>query len=443
MSLWGEVLRQYNGTGNIQFGNQSHECAFEAAQFRDSEMRLRCVLDSSEGLQASIENRKTGQIHLSGQLDDNKPFISEGPAINIRSSMRFPGSSELVFAPHSHSTIRVGDLSWNGKAELRFALTNFLFIGTELDEHQKLTILPLTIRGTTVTIAKTADYADRLASIEAKHAIDVTCEARLSVENPDEIDKAKSLIADLCELLTFARGTLISSPYFDVVSSDDTVVYSEHRSAITRPYVTDPVIDPRTIEDTKTFVESVYDRYVELEAIYQLVKVVHIFVDVRHSGFIETRGLALIGIFEHLVEIFVGQNGCDTIIDAPTLKQRRKELKDQTAELVGKLFPTLNDEQLGEVVGRMLDFNNCPLRNKLASLIAHFRVPIADGEIDTFIKTRNRLVHTLAFGTAEPAAEFRKMIELLDKLLLRMFGYEGYYINAETKERQLLRSDGS
>ena len=87
-----------------------------------------------------------------------------------------------------------------------------------------------------------------------------------------------------------------------------------------------------------------------------------------------------------------------------------------------------------------------------------FQIPISESDISDFKASRDRLVHYAEFATQNPASnlnwrqatafqnllnpavtELQWMTYFMDRLLLSMLGYQGYFINAVTFEREELR----
>jgi hypothetical protein len=443
-----EIVRIYRGKGQLLHGNFSDTpvtCSFKAVQFQNGNIRLDCSLRFLDIVRSLRVSGPLVNITFRGITKDGKVLLIEGAmfnsnwSINIRNGRVKP--TVITYLLQNETGCQVGETQWDGEANVRFGLTNFHFIGTEVETvgtQSRLGLLPLEISGRTFMIRQFDDYEKRIDKIEQEERTAITCEGTVHLQDPSEITAVTASLDNLCKLLTLARGTLVSWLYLDVLSPHGGILYTVHRPAVTRPYVTDALIDPRVPKDTKIFVEAVYERYVELDPIYQLTKVIHTYVDVRSSGFLETRGLALVVLTEYLAGIFAKQTSRETIVDDQTFKERQEQLEAKIHQLVSEVFPDIKSDQAQAMAAKAKGFNYRSLRSKLGKLRKQFKVPITEEEIEKFVETRNSLAHTMVFRTDDYVAEFRWMVNLLDKILLRMLGYSGHYINALTNERELL-----
>jgi hypothetical protein len=76
--------------------------------------------------------------------------------------------------------------------------------------------------------------------------------------------------------------------------------------------------------------------------------------------------------------------------------------------------------------GKMAALKRRSFRRRLSELAREYRVPMGD-EIGQIVKARNSLVHEAAFSSDDHWREYLLLLNALDKILLRMLGYEGPY----------------
>ncbi len=445
LSSYGEIIRLYKGEGQLeQLNVGSFECSFEVAQFYNGDIRLKCEFSNENHPPMGIISQLSGNIRLSGTTSDGRSVIIEENLLQTRISSFFgqARSLELLYVISGASRLRVGKPEWGEKAEIQFGIANFFFMGSETQEvapnSWKLSLLPLDLHGKSITIKQISEYDERMKSIKALKSVSLTCHAQVEIHGFDEIEVVEATINRLCKLLSVARGTLVSWLYYDIVSPEGAIIYSEHFPAITRSYAGGPLIEDVLSEDTQRFIETAYSKYLELDPAYQLNRVIHAWVDIRSDSFLETRALALISLIEYLSGKFASISGRATVIDENIFEQYREDIERGVRQLLTTVIPNLSANNAATMAAKSRSFNYRSLRSKLTSLLRHFDVPISNDEIGDFVETRNRLVHYMEFRTENPTAEFFQMVHLVDRLLLKMLGYSGQYVNTTTFERDNL-----
>jgi hypothetical protein len=445
LSNYGEIIRLYKGNGQLAQPNVgSFYCTFEVSQFHNGDIRVLCEFSDDTSPPIGIVKQLTGNIKLNGVTNDGSSVIIEGNVLQTKISSFFgqSGSLELLYLITGNSRLKVGQVQSGEKTRVRFGIVNFFFWGTESQEiapnSWKLSLLPLDLHGKKITIQQITQYDEQKKSIEALKGINVTCYAEVEVQTFAEIESVETIISCLCQLLTVARGTMVSFLYYDILAENGSVIYSEHYPAITRNYSSGELLEDVQPEDTKRFIETAYDKYLALDSVYQLHRVIHAWVDNRSTTFLETRALAVVVLIDYLSGKYATVSGRATIIDESSFEQYREEIEKKVRELLLTIIPNLSRAEADSMGVKSRSFNYRSFRNKLTKLLRHFEVPISEIEINDFIETRNHLVHYMEFRTENPADEFRQMVHLVDRLLLKMLGYSGRYVNTATYERDML-----
>jgi hypothetical protein len=247
----------------------------------------------------------------------------------------------------------------------------------------------------------------------------------------------------LCHLLSIARGTRVNWIFYTALNIKGGLIYSEHQPRITRPYTPNSPIHPEGIEDTKSFVEVAYKGYDEIDSIYQGNRIVNLYTQTRlESAFIETRGLILVSLVDHILGVFAKGKEHETIMDPQLFSGRnKKKLRRRIGDVVQEIFPDLDKNQIKEMKYKTAGFNYRSLNSKFTDIINEYDAPINDEEVRAFVKIRNDLVHQATFTENEAASEYFQILNMLDRLLLSMLGYEGYYLNVTNNEREPLKPD--
>jgi hypothetical protein len=113
---------------------------------------------------------------------------------------------------------------------------------------------------------------------------------------------------------------------------------------------------------------------------------------------------------------------------------------DKTAGLVRKALKNaaqLRPEEYDEVVGKLGELRRRSFARLLTELLEEFQVPPSGSErpklVERIVESRNSLVHRGEFITPPPARatpEYLELVGLLDRIILRMLGYDGEFLDA-------------
>jgi hypothetical protein len=439
-----DFVCRYSGTGQLHFeDHRSLECTFEATQHQNGGLRLRCELPNSskrtDGIRLfeDIPNRLTGMTNDGRKLNFSGPFVNVFHSYSSRTDIR-----RVAYVAHGRSRLRLGTFPTKGQVTMRFAVCNFQFFGT-IPEHferdnregDRMSILPINIEGQEISFQQVSNCDEVIEQLKIHGGARITCLAHVKVTKPDDRESILSQFDNLCWILSLARCNLVTWLYFDVVRGDGTVSYSEHRPTITRSFVSDYLVDWLPPLTTVDFVESAFPRYADLAPVYELNKVVPLYLDIRSNQvFLETRALMLVALLDYLCNRFfkVSDDHESTIVNEEVFKESLDGLEERVRETLQDIFPHLSLDKIDKMVGNIRGLNYPTFRYQLREICKYFDVPTNSRERNRVVETRNKLVHYSTFCTSDPSREYRKLLHLLDKLLLRMVGYRGEYVNAVT-----------
>jgi len=439
-----QPVRQYRGVGILRHQPllEPTPCTFAVYQLPDGDIRLRCEAN----LFTSWKHLEMGPrvaLHLEATTEEDLSLRIDGPALLSSHTTHIysdkpPDPVVIRYLVQGDARMEVGNQQWSGEATVRFALTNFKFVGTEVEEIEPgpsgLNTLRLNISNTLISIRKVRDYESRLDRLEVIGDSNITCEAQTIIKSPNDLSRIQEIMDNLCRLLSIASGTLVSWLYFEIFSGAGVFLYAAHRNSIARNYVSQPLIDPRQRYDVKYFVESTYDRYVELLATHRMIQVVHAFTEARNRNFLETRGLIILSLVEYLTD----PKGDSTFIPNNLYEQGRDEFKILVSEAARKAYPGIDNDTRETLATRCIA-NFQTLRRKLKQFCAENRVPVSRKEIEGFIKNRDALAHRAAFAVSDESSGLNSMMRVLDRMILRLLDYSGPYLNCITWEREELK----
>lgn len=287
-------------------------------------------------------------------------------------------------------TWHIGNPIFEEASHVTFDIVNFCFYGTESAPHGngwKLSKMTLDLEQYIATLHQIPDYDQTVTNLKAQRTIEVTCTASLPIKSSEELEAVTSTIDRLCEVMSVARGTLIAWTSFTVHSQADIPIYSRFRHSVVNRYVSPELVSNNIPKHTKDFLERGYRKCLKLETNFEIRKLAMTYVETKSGLFIESRALLTAVLTEYLASTLARVN------------------------------------------------NRRPFNWKLDMLSKSLIINFEPGEIDRFVKTRNKLAHEGMFPKdATPSEHYRRMQHFLDRIMLRLFDYQGPYYDIEHGE---------
>jgi hypothetical protein len=392
LSNYGKTVKEYDGVGALILTDGTElSCSFIVGQFTDGDIRLICNNVSSLGHPFSPKDL------------DYCSFFG-----NTEEGHRIWSEDNIIWIPNNHSffsftlnELIVEDGSFENAQKAFFYIDNFEFFGNA-DRHNCLTLTLPELN--TITINRIKNYDEVIGKIRVGKGIDITCEMVIGFSQEQTLTQIERNTAELCLLMSLCRGTRVQWIYYEIVDGIGNVLYRAHRDTVTRPYTTLSAIIRQGllgIDDTKKFLEMSYSTLCsnpELRAI--VFRLTNSYVDAKEYGFLETRGIKDAVVCE--------------IIKSHTLS-------------ITKHDPTRRP----------------PFKAIIQKTCQDIELPVNDTDLSLLTASRNHLIHEGKFYTdSAPERERRKLPPLesdfaellfiqnfIDKMMMRLFGYHGNYIN--------------
>jgi hypothetical protein len=450
LSRYGKVLRTYKGQGNLQLkAKGSFECSFEAVQLVDGAIRAQCDflnknLSQLNSLVAHLMDGVEIQSMTGFTQDDQE--VKLGGHIQF-TSINYPTStdSQAVII-----TLLASEMSVYPKGErnqlttLRFGITNFEFEGNVVREqkvknHHKFDrgILSATLSFGEIRIEKLSNYEEVIANLRATQGIEPTAEILLELHQSHGIEWAENVAAKLCTILSLAKGTKIAWIYLDGYDTAGLKYFTIHKYAVTRPYagVSASIIDSVNPNDVKELLEKGYDRLERGDKEYMLTRAIDSYLEAkRPHSYLESKALAAIQAMELLVGKYAERHDSIFIIGEDEFKERLVEIGAGIRNVLKKAFEEKYTIALcGEQNEKFKSLNRYTLRQVLKRLLKDFGVQISGQKLHDLMETRNALVHKGSFHTNNAVKEYYRVISSMDRIFLRMLGYEGHILDCEQK----------
>ena len=445
LGIYGKVLRRYEGGGVLTFEDgESIQCSFQSVQLTNANIVARCFPRVDLEAFGRLINRGLSGKHaaksLQGTTVEGYELVMQGNMLLIEQVVRFSVEETIaepitLYLLANEMDVRFGQEQPLGN-EMHFGITNFCFIGLvpkRFPGHRVSRVLPLTVGNTRVVMEPVPDYRAVVKAIRAQRGIDITCEAVVRIDSENDLNGVKAVLDDLCILMSLARGTPINWIYYDIYSQPNHVIATHHRNAVTRSYGWSPLIDEKP-EDTKYFLETTCGSFVEQKETYALDWAIDAYLDAKsETAYLQTRALTAVVVMEMLKSRFVDQHGMRHIINEQDFKNNLGRLREGIRQVVQECFPEINTSQLRMMIDGVDWMNEKSFRASLKSMFDRIGLAYTMGELQTFVDSRNALVHRGDFHTENRREEYFRIINLLDRVLLKMLDYDYYYLDARNQ----------
>jgi len=438
LDIYGLKLIEYLGRGSIYLSDDAPSLLveFECIQLHTSDIYAHIKI--LEKIDPKIFHNKNFIKYLQGNLSDGRSFSSIGPtwvkewnyssisnngAVNVEGTLIL---SEVVIKS-------VNDGGGSAPLKYRFYLTNLRYIGTEmqwLTPNHSHGILPLEIEDLTLTIFPYSfddKFEKEMCSTKACRVISYL-ETALNDNFAEE--KLLRIIENLCYIFSFAKGTEISWPYYHVVNEFGEITKSIHRSCVTSNFGSWELIPFNSPDIFKKFVQNVYGNYVAVCREYELNKIIQTIVHSKlDNSFLELRALNASSATDVLRGRWSKLNKKSKILYNEKFKKCSKLIEKSINDLEAH---GVTNNQIRLMSKKLPELNRPSLNDVLKEMSATIGANISPDQIDSFIKTRNKLVHEGCFATDNQFAELRNTIFIIDSLILKIIGYQGPYIDCRS-----------
>jgi hypothetical protein len=425
LSVYGKIIRKYEGEGQIILDDdQKCNCDVIVAQIANGKILAHCVVhdNKEELIKCFYGNKSIDSIKF--MTKQNEEILVGGPILITYSDY----SNTIVFA----NKIISKKIITNKPIKTKFGITNFEYFGNKLRElpngGSSLDILDINVGDTNFNVYQLEDYKTIIKLIEAQKGIDVTSEIFVNISPSIDMDSIIKKINILCKLLSLARGTKINWIYYDFLDENNNIIYSTHFNNIVWQYVGLPLIDIRNPHDLPKFLQKSIPTYIEKNDKYGLDKVIESYLDAkRETGYLELRALRAVIVMEYLKGKYSNENNLEYIIENNIYKKIIPEIKNVVKKQC-KLM-AISDNAVKEIEQKISELNRKNFGTLLEYMFKDFHIIISKEELTRFIKIRNSLVHKSSFLTHNYWQEYSFLINIVDRVLLKILEYDGLYLD--------------
>ena len=452
LSIYGRTLRAYDGVGTLIFADHHPVTVnFEAGQLANGQILLWCH---------TAADNATQMMEHSDRVTGFEGTTQEGFTIRAEAQMRefgyLPPTPEMydscVMATYEFRDIYMDTVAKASKqvATLHFGLTNLLFTGQTAVRRQmgnticEESVLPIRIGETEIALKRRPDYGEIAERLRSLRAAEVSAEAVVSASCG--LENATKTVEDLCWLLSVARGTKVNWVYMDMFDSDGNLLQTRHANRITKRYSPLSVIDPGDRDDTARFVEQTYSRFTQVEDQYELCRgTIDAYLDAKaEADFLEMCAGKLAVCLERLKYYFAKAKDAEFILDERLFAGRRDELELLVRKWLKAAFGNnINRDQINAMAAKLKGLNRRSFASIMRRMSKSIDLDVSKEDLQTFVRARNALVHRGCFACtlapvddqsnaqvfSTPVDEWLFMVNVLDRVFLRMLDYNGPYLN--------------
>jgi hypothetical protein len=404
-------FREYKGLGEIITpSGKRYAGKFQIVQLTDGLIKgvFKCDGSSDLGIEISKEFKGlvSGKFRLEGS-SSRQEKISAEVFINGLSH-----GDVLTVKFHGLSLTRISKSKLK-PLRLHFGITNFQFDRCVFEDNN-VKIGFIKIRG----------YGSILEALELNGGVLATSMAIVELLKDCEMKDLENLIDDICLLLSFARATEINWIYYDVFSNDGQLLMSYHRDIPTRRFRSgDPLIGifPSPAE-LSPYLRKCFDNYRIKKKDLGLDLTIGYYLEAKSFNTLEVKYLSAFTALEVLNSRYIIKRNILPKASFESLKNKVKSLVEE-----------LSDAAVFEkalIIEKVSDLNRFPLRHCLKEMFDQLSITISDENLQRLIQIRNKIIHK---GSPEGAhfryADYSLLISILDKSILKILGYDGYYLD--------------
>jgi len=453
---YGSTLALYLGRGVLTLEDgRNLNCKFEAGQLRGGEVLLLCDIMPPD---LSLCFATISAISFEGLTAEGHRIACGNRIMEINYLPDLPRDGRTgVFA-----AFRLGEMSVHmtegpiQAKSVRLGVVNFEFAGTDVLQTGNCSrVLPLKLKSgnsTTELFIRPLDNYDKIMRrIKTLKLTDVTCEVvSYLFEEAGDLGYLKEVVADLCHVMSVARGTTIQWIYCDYYDATDECVMRIHSPRITKPFSPSAIIDPRFDGrgETKMFLEQAYGVYVSKRDLWGLNRgVIAAYLDAKaEQDYLEARGAKLAVAMEMLKAVFLelpDSSVKEYVLEEVPFNNLLNPLRDAIDQVLKREgIDTESRKAIGSD-GKIHSLNRRSFRYIMNKLCKNIGLEVGEKDLALFVECRNTLVHRGQFYCAaatngerekcpplpSKTHEYFFLVNFLDRIFLKLLGYSGVYID--------------
>lgn len=351
-----------------------------------------------------------------------------------------------------------------------FGITNFMFSSSALI---------LDIDGKMLKITKIDRYKDALNFVKTCRGICVTCELRVEINSEVDIENAKAIVTDLCDIMSIALGTRVQWIYYYACNPEGEKILWYHGSRVAKPYFPNKVINCNDRKIITSFIESSYKALANKPNILKSCEgtakpLINAYLDAKaENDYLEGRGIKLVVVMEMLKDSFIrSKSVTQSIINEGCFNSNKLAIKNIVYEAiqqsVKKEYEEKSEQEKLKIIketrdimfAKISELNRVSFKEILRNFCDAINLQISPDDLQSIVDSRNKLIHEGKFlcqsdnakkkykniekypQFKDPVHEYFLLVNFIDKCFLKMLCYKGFYLNwkkiDEINEEELL-----
>lgn len=441
-----DILNSYCGVGKLLSKTSGVEMDFDIKITVHLNGDVNVVLMSNDVSEdkMKISPSKEESYSFNGDLDDNQRINIPEMLINevkLEESKKGVKSIRCSCIPISDIYIWRDDLKsyesiLNRNCNLEIGILNFLFGGLYTStyssgSHTKIIRdwFKINILGRELIFKQVKNYKETKESL--KKSRDILLTSHLLIKNT-KFSEIENWLQDLLWLLSYSQKTLLSKFYTKFMDDNGNQLLIIYHCNKKYPYSGSSFIDARHLgnKDIETFVETTFEKYQKYKASLKLDVIFDIICQAELAKVLESSYLLLICALDLILTTYITENKIDVPHDSIFIENRKNCVKN----IVRSKGYDLSEDLVEEIV---LKLSHKTFKNKLKTVINALNLSYSDDEINRIRDNRNKIVHELRFNDYnQPIKDYHALKLLLDRIILKILGYDGYVLNYTNEYRR-------
>jgi hypothetical protein len=338
-----------------------------------------------------------------------------------------------------------------------FGITNFMFSSSALI---------LDIDGKRLEITKVNRYKDALNFVKTCRGICVTCEVKVEINKEVNIENAKTIVTDLCDIMSIALGTRVQWIYYYACNLEGKNISWYHESRVAKPYFPNKIIDCNDRKIITSFIESSYTALANKSNMLRSCEgtakpLINAYLDAKaENDYLEGRGIKLVVVMEMLKDSLLSSKSItQSIIKEDCFSSKKSAIKSALNEAIEQSVNQENEEKSeservkikeeikNKMFAKISELNRISFKEILRNLCDDINLQITPDDLQSIVDSRNKLIHEGKFlcqsdnaknkykdiekypQFKDPIHEYFFLVNFIDKCFLKMLCYKGFYLN--------------
>jgi hypothetical protein len=439
----GRVIEKLRGAGQVALPKgPAAECAFECIKLDDGRVMVECHLlaGAIRELMGRFGPRRGDGI-VEGHTAEGSDVRIEGAAVvHLRESVgqdEPEGVKMLLSCDEIHVSMPVA--TGVRPARLTYGLTNLEFLGDERTDFPcggwARDKFRFRAASTDIIVRWVDGYREIVQQVKSARRMAVTAEASLDVEDGVvDVRQYDDMMDVVCTLMSLAKGNRVAWIYTKMWDKGGGLISMEMPGNVAAPWCSaGALIGGSTARELKEFIAHSYEPYLEVRDIFNLPVAIGYYLASKSQSEIYTKFLLACSAMETLLSNFAqkgAQGDVRYIVPEEEFKDKRKVLEGLLSDALLSVFPRLSRAQVDDARVKVAEINRRSYRRVVRKMLEELGVDFDRRADLRFINLRHKVVHTGVLGAdvRESFRHYSGLIELLDRIFLKILQYDGGYL---------------